>query len=65
MFLSEVMCLFDFYIDKDSKYVPLGKRNHQVSVRLPKAVYDVICSYHGRNFSDKLVNFVIDYALSK
>ena len=57
--------MFDFYIDKDSKYVPLGKRNHQVSVRLPKAVYDVICSYHGRNFSDKLVNFVIDYALSK
>ena len=57
--------MYDFYVDKDGKYVSMGKRNHQVSVRLPEKVYDAICSYHGNNFSGKLINFVIDHALGK
>lgn len=40
--------------------VYLGKSNHHVSVRLPDEIYDVIDSYDGKNFSDKLVNYIFD-----
>ena len=57
--------MYGFYVDKEGNYFPVGKCSHQVSVRLPKKVYDVIYFYRGDNFSEKLINFVIDHALSK
>lgn len=57
--------MYDFYIDKDGRYFLMGNRNHQVSVRLPQVVYDVICVYDGNSFSEKLVNFVIDHSVGK
>ena len=53
------------FCDKEGVFHYIGKCSHQVSVRLPKKVYDVIYFYRGDNFSEKLINFVIDHALSK
>ena len=57
--------MFDCYVDKNDHFVIVGRRDCQVSVRIPKEVYDVISSYDGRSFSDKLVHFVIDHSLAK
>ena len=54
-----------YYLNKYGSYFAIGKRDCQVSVRIPKEVYDVISSYDGRSFSDKLVNFVVDHSLAK
>lgn len=55
--------MYGWYIDKNGCFRSVGKRNHQVSVRLPQKVYDVICAYRGDTFSEKPVNFVVDHAL--
>lgn len=48
------------YSKKRQTYVKIGKADCQVSVRLPKWIYDRIYSYEGRNFSEKLVNYIFD-----
>lgn len=57
--------MYRWFPDEKGVFHHFGKCNHQVSVRLPAEVYDVIYFYRGDNFSEKLINFVIDHALSK
>ena len=48
------------YSKKRKCFVCLGKSRNHVSIRLPDEIYDVIDSYDGKNFSDKLVNYIFD-----
>lgn len=41
-------------------FIHFGKYRHHVSIRLPDEIYDVIDSYYGKNFSEKLVNYIFD-----
>lgn len=51
------------YSKKRCVIVLIGKSDRQVSVRLPKEIYDIIDSYEGKNFSDKLVNYIFDHEM--
>ena len=51
------------YSKKRDAVVFLGDSVKHVSVRLPKKIYDVIDSYEGKNFSDKLINFIAYHGL--
>lgn len=48
------------YSNKLKRNVRLGKSDYHVSLRLPYEIYHVIDSYHGNNFSDKLINYIFD-----
>ena len=43
------------------RMINVGARDHHVSVRLPESVYKIIDSYPGKNFNDRLVNYIIDH----
>ena len=49
------------YIKGTNTVEYVGKADCHISVRLPKKAYSIIESYTGRNFSDKLVNFILDH----
>ena len=42
-------------------YVSIWGRTRQVSIRLPEQIYDIIDSYDGYNFTDKLINYIFDH----
>lgn len=48
------------YSNSNGYFENIGKADCQVSVRLPKRIYDVINEYEGSNFSDRLINYVFD-----
>lgn len=46
----------------DTDYtVNVGNRERHVSIRLPETVYSIIDSYTGKNFNDRLVNYIVDH----
>ena len=53
--------MYKWFPDKKGVFHHFGKCNHQVSIRLPQVVYDVICAYRGNSFSEKFINFVVDH----
>lgn len=47
------------------EFVYLGSNTRSVTVRIPDEIYDIINSYEGRSFSDKLRNLVYDFSDQK
>ena len=51
------------YSKKRDAFMHFNRAEKQVSVRLPKEIYDIIDAYEGKNFSDKLINFIFDHEI--
>lgn len=53
--------IIEKYSKRKKCYVRLSRIRRQISIRLPLDIYDIIDSYEGYNFTDKLINYIFDH----